>query len=314
MGATKALVYAGLTTISVATVAGLIAPAFAWLDVANHLRPFAFAIAGVLALLGYCFQIASRVTAALFAVNAALFALPFTWSASTAHVQASIHPSARTLTLMSFNMAWTDRPVDDVARYIRSRAPDIVLLQEATSKHTATLRLLLGDVYPHSHACAHMQGCTQLVLSRIRWIEAREVYRASGGPEMIWARFDDPRLGKFTVHSLHAAWPFTPNTQARHVDRLIARRRTTDGSQIYAGDFNLTPWSWQLQRLLHSSGMRRHAMLLRSWPTDGQFHLPGPVFLIDHVVSTPDIRTVAIETGPSLGSDHLPIIATLLLP
>lgn len=314
MVATKRLLQAGLAAIAATTAAGLLAPVFAWLDAANHLRPAVFAGAAVFALLCHRLQVSRWLATLLFAVNTALFALPLVWSASTTRGQALAHPSARTLTLMAFNMAMTDRPVDDIAQYIISRAPDIVLLQEVTSKHAAALRLLLADTYPHSHVCAHMQGCTQLVLSRTRWVEAREVYRASGGPEMIWARFDDPRLGKFTVHGLHAAWPFTPTTQARNIDRLIAAQRATEGPQIYAGDFNLTPWSWQLQRLLYGAGLRRHALLLRSWPIDGQFRLPGPVFLIDHVLSTPDIRTVTIETGPPLGSDHLPIIATLLLP
>jgi len=34
----------------------------------------------------------------------------------------------------------------------------------------------------------------------------------------------------------------------------------------------------------------------------------------DHVLTTPDIRTVSIKTGPNVGSDHLPIIAVLRLP
>ena len=81
-----------------------------------------------------------------------------------------------------------------------------------------------------------------------------------------------------------------------------------------AGDFNMTPWSYRLQRLLAAAGLRRHATFLRSWPTDGQYRLPWPAFLIDHVLTTPDVRSVSIRIGPNLGSDHLPVIAQLRLP
>jgi endonuclease/exonuclease/phosphatase (EEP) superfamily protein YafD len=78
----------------------------------------------------------------------------------------------------------------------------------------------------------------------------------------------------------------------------------------------MTPWSYRLQRLLASAGLRRHATFLRSWPTHlyPQLRLPAPAFLIDHVLSTPDIRSVSIRTGPVVGSDHLPVIAQLRLP
>jgi hypothetical protein len=32
------------------------------------------------------------------------------------------------------------------------------------------------------------------------------------------------------------------------------------------------------------------------------------------VLTTPDIKSVAIRIGPELGSDHLPVIAVLRLP
>ena len=122
------------------------------------------------------------------------------------------------------------------------------------------------------------------------------------------------RWGVSSVHGIHLSWPFTPDTQKRHIDRLIAMRATISTPVIFAGDFNLTPWSYQLQRWLWASALRRHGGFLATWPTDGQFRLPMPLFQIDHVVTTPDIKTISMETGPRLGSDHLPVITRLELP
>ena len=100
----------------------------------------------------------------------------------------------------------------------------------------------------------------------------------------------------------------------RQIERLAALRAAHKGPLIIAGDLNMTPWSYRLQRFLARADMRRHATFLRSWPTDGQFRLPFPAFLIDHVLTTPDIKTVSIRIGPKLGSDHLPVVAVLRLP
>jgi endonuclease/exonuclease/phosphatase (EEP) superfamily protein YafD len=297
------------------TLAGLMAPLVPTLDGINHFRPLILiggvACVAVAYLGGSARQL--RAASGLAIINAALLALPMLTSAATTQGQARAS-SGGLLTIMTFNMATTPRAVDNVAELILARAPDIVVLQEVTRAHAEPLHRRLGARYPWRHTCTHMQGCSQMLLSRHPWAQAQHVYRASGGPEMVWARFDDRSLGRLHVHGLHMAWPFRPETQVRHVDRLIEHSREVAGPAIYAGDFNLTPWSYQLQRLQWRTGLRRHATALRSWPTDGQMHLPFPVFLIDHVMTTPDIRKVAIETGPNLGSDHLPVIATLALP
>jgi endonuclease/exonuclease/phosphatase family metal-dependent hydrolase len=134
------------------------------------------------------------------------------------------------------------------------------------------------------------------------------------GFEMLWVRFDDAELGKLHVIGVHLQVPLWPYAQARDVERLIALTASWRGPTIIAGDFNMTPWSLRQQGLLASTGLRRHATLLRSWPTDHQFRLFGPTFLIDNVLTTPDVKSVSVETGPHTGSDHLPVIARVKLP
>ena len=128
------------------------------------------------------------------------------------------------------------------------------------------------------------------------------------GHETVWVDAE--------VVGVHLHLPYRAEVQTRQIDWLIAARPAFSEPTIVAGDFNMTPWSYRLQRLLASAGLRRHATFLRSWPTDRypQFRLPAPAFLIDHVLSTPDIKSVSIRMGPNLGSDHLPVIARVRLP
>jgi endonuclease/exonuclease/phosphatase (EEP) superfamily protein YafD len=300
---------------ALATCAGALAPLFPPADTINHFRPYVFVGTGALLAITFVAHapIAARLSTILAALNAVLLLLPFLWSAGNAGVQASASAIGHDLKIVSFNVAWTPRPIDNVARYLLSEDADIVVLQEVTQAHAATVEPLLRDRYPHSHLCVIAHRCAQAIFSKHPWASVVDVYRSEDTPEMIIARFGDAKRGAFRVYGLHMAWPFRPEAQARHVDRLMALGKSIDEPAILAGDFNLTPWSYQLQRLLASTGLRRHATFLMSWPTNGYFRLPVPLFLIDHVLSTPDVRTIAIKSGPDLGSDHLPIVARVLL-
>lgn len=251
---------------------------------------------------------------AITGLNGALIVEPLGHMAEHTEPLHSSLATPRTLRIVTFNMSTEPRPIDNLILHIAKSAPDVVMLQEVTQAHAARLEVGLAVTFPFRHVCTHRQGCSQAVFSRIPWIEAKHVYRASGGPEMIWAKFSDPRLGRFRLISLHLAWPFTPQTQQRHIDRLIAFVREIDEPVIIGGDFNLTPWSWMIQRLLRESGLRAHALTLGSWPSSEQFQWLPPVFQIDNVLTSRGIRAISISAGPHLGSDHRPLEATLALP
>ena len=73
-----------------------------------------------------------------------------------------------------------------------------------------------------------------------------------------------------------------------------------------AGDFNLSPFSWKLNRLLLTGGLRRHLTWSFSWPA----HRGMPFVLLDNVLSTSGFGA---RVGPGLGSDQRPVIADLAL-
>jgi endonuclease/exonuclease/phosphatase (EEP) superfamily protein YafD len=79
---------------------------------------------------------------------------------------------------------------------------------------------------------------------------------------------------------------------------------------IVAGDFNLAPWSFGLRRLDNRLGLERRDRALFSWPA---YRSRIPFVPLDHVYAGAAWRTVSIERGPSLGSNHYPVVATLVL-
>jgi endonuclease/exonuclease/phosphatase (EEP) superfamily protein YafD len=316
----RVLLMAVLLACAVATLTGILAPLYPPADFLNHFRPYILMMLSALTA-GALVLRARRSTwlgASVVGLNVILLALPLLWSAEPAERpgvgQALASAGERDLTIVTFNTLYGD--AQTVAAFLLREDVDIVVLQEVGGKQTQALRALLRDRYPYAHICVVPRRCAAAIFAKRPWAAAGQEHWTSSTPEAIWVQFDDPQIGKLRVVGVHLHLPYRAEVQTRQIDWLIAERASFTESTIVAGDFNMTPWSYRLQRLLACTGLRRHATFLRSWPTDRhpQFGLPAPAFLIDHVLTTPDIKSVSIRTGPVVGSDHLPVVARVRLP
>lgn len=286
-----------------ATVAGLAAPVESRFDLVNHFRPHLLVAASGLAFI--CLVVGrwrlARWAAAIAGLNL-LMALP------ALYVAAEKAPDGgATLDIVTFNV-WGENPSPGrVEAMLRAHSADIVFLAEA-GPAAADMLDRLKDVYPHQVDCVSRRYCHLALLSRHQFAEAEAVDRDESGPPHIVARLRDQNV---TVYGVHLARPFGRGWQDGEIDKLIPRLRALDGPLLVMGDFNATPWSWALTRLARGAGLARHGLLGASWPADGV--LP-PQLLIDHVLSSRDIGSVAIGTGEEVGSDHLPVMARVRLP
>ena len=121
------------------------------------------------------------------------------------------------------------------------------------------------------------------------------------------------RLGIVLVH------PFPPmngelyDAQLRHFDAVAGRVRAFAGPFLIMGDFNATPWSRAFVRLRGGTGTcdsRAGFGAQTSFPADGWLlRIP-----IDHVLVACSIGVRERRVGPPVGSDHLPVIADLVVP
>lgn len=295
----------GLVTGASITLIGLLAPFAPSLEIVNHFRPFI--LGGFIALVFLALMFRMRrwliPVVGFAALNTILLLAPVAFQASQA--SPAITPAA-TLKIISFNIWVGNRPLSDIEKFLRKENADVVLLQEISSKHAANLLPLLKDIYPHQMSCAKQRACDLAMLSRTPWTDARIVEGGVQNPALIWARFSEGAQ-TYRIASLHNAWPFHPYAQANHTDWLINWRKGVSEPLLIAGDFNLTPFSWKLSKFAWETGLKRYSTFQRSWPS----HRYAPVFLIDHMFSTAAFRPIDVRVGPSLGSDHLPIIASV---
>ncbi len=121
------------------------------------------------------------------------------------------------------------------------------------------------------------------------------------------------RLGIVGTHPSQPLGASNYGARNLHLDSLAALAATTPHPLIVVGDLNVTMWSVHYRRLEEKGGLvnaRRGIGVVPTWPT---FLLPAMI-PIDHVLVSPDIRVVGFDTVADIGSDHLPIVATLMVP
>lgn len=214
--------------------------------------------------------------------------------------------------VIQFN-GWGRNPdVEGTAAWLTAQDPDVIAVEEIE----APLReaILKRKAYHVTRGMLHVTifSKSELLHRSFQLGEPWDVW-----PGVARARLNAPDGGAFDIMALHYTWPTQPFQKdqrkaiAEVVDRYDRKRL------IVVGDMNLTPWSFALQRQDRRWGLERRTRALFSWPVRpflrGRLSSPLPFLPIDQVYAGSDWRTVSIERGPRLGSDHLPIVTVLAL-
>lgn len=229
---------------------------------------------------------------------------------STLHRPEKPAAGAATLKLIQFNLWAENHAPKETAAWILKQNADIVITEESGGAAWPILRAL-RKAYPYSIAC---RGCDTRIYSRWPIVDQHVFYDDGEGLVGAWATLRHPR-GDFTVVGNHFVWPIPAGkwqAQSRTLVRKVAP--FPKDSLIVTGDFNSTPWSWSLRRQDKALGLERRTRALASWPT-GPFSrvvsAPFPILPIDQVYAGKAWKTVKVERGPNLGSDHRPVVVVL---
>lgn len=214
--------------------------------------------------------------------------------------------------LIQFNLWARNADHAATADWIIDQDPDVVVMEEFTADMG---RALLKRAPGYHLTCG---ACSTAILSRRPAREIRIDRRSLPGtyaPVAI-ARLSAPDGRPYTVVGVHYTWPTYGGVQQAQGVRLAATLdRVRDKQLILAGDFNSTPWSFSRRREDDLFGLERRTRALFSWPATkvagGRLPTPFPFLPIDQVYAGDGWRTVSVERGPRLGSDHFPVIVRL---
>ena len=309
-----------ITSLMALTAFGCVAWALAahggrWsvrLDVLTHFAPMLLALSLVPAIYGLVFErrgarllLAGVSTIAIVAVGALM---------APEYLRPASPPAGDEvpgqIKLIQFN-AWgrNRREVETVA-WLRAQDPDLLVVEEASVIAPALKRAFDG----YYVSCG---DCSVMILSKAKPL-ANDVpvppVADHARPPIAGATFRDAH-GEFSVFGTHYTWPIYGGWQQAQ-GRVIAGLldRFPKDRLILSGDFNSTPWSFSRRREDGMFGLERRTRALFTWPADrgpAGMGLPFALLPIDHVYAGPGWRTVRVERGPLLGSDHYPVIVIL---
>ncbi|HXG77785.1 MAG TPA: endonuclease/exonuclease/phosphatase family protein [Methyloceanibacter sp.] len=241
---------------------------------------------------------------ALIAINAATTLATLQGAADAAPAG-----SERALRVLTFNLWRGNSRIEDVAKFLAEADADAVVLQEVTREHGDVLRARLKAAYPHNAGDQHL-----IILSKHPILAEGQIDRPGFPPwsalMLRWVRIEVEGTA-VEIAGVHLARPFYPTLQEEDLERLIAFALDHNGPLILAGDFNMTPWTEKLNRLIRTTGLRRYNTFHFTWPLKRKSLPLVPFVTIDNVLASPDFAKIATRVGPSLGSDHRPVIADL---
>ena len=213
-----------------------------------------------------------------------------------------------TLRALELNVHFLNQNYDATLDLIRRDKPDIVVLCEITPGWKEALKALDKE-YPYSEIIPSRSPAGLALLSRYQITDIAVKTLSRVGLPTIVAGLETPD-GRLTVIATHPASPSTAtdfkyrNEQLAEVGRIAGERA---GPVMVLGDLNTTGWSPFFQDMLEVSGLvdsRRGFGVAATWPS-----LLLPLRIpIDHCLVSPEVSVGEYRVGPSVGSDHRPIV------
>jgi len=236
---------------------------------------------------------------------------------------------ATMLKVVSFNVWDSNYDPIQAESWLRTTQADVTVIIELTPEWWDGVPALL-NTYPEQFTVTRAPGSAwdSAILSRRPILSFEQIDLGDGDIPQFRAVID-VNGRQVAVYGIHLYVPAsgrrTPfvvydetgrNVQIRS---LLARLERETLPYIVAGDFNMSDQSLvynELAAAMTDSFREAGRGLGASWPNVQRLGLPSlipPLVRIDYIWHSADFQTLDAALGPYLGSDHLPIYATLAL-
>lgn len=240
-----------------------------------------------------------------------LLVAPLPWLTASEHAPEIGHAASSTgqiLTMVTANVHLGNEDISPLKRWLAQANPDLLVLQEVSPSYANQLDEM--KTYPYRYLLPRQDPFGVAVLSRLpithlsavndldNLVHIEAVLEWQGQPLKLTA--------------WHPMPPIAPKYHARRNEQLHVFAIAAEASSqptILMGDLNATPWSSAFSGIA-KVGLRRASGMTPTWPALGYGWLGIP---IDHVMVNKYWAVVEHQTGPDIGSDHLPILVRVVL-
>ncbi len=221
---------------------------------------------------------------------------------------AEVPDGYRELRVMSFNVWLWNRDQDAIRNQIELQDPDIVFFAEV-NRYTREMADSMLDTFPYQYPTMLSYGFHLRIMSRypLSDVTVRGPWK---GP--VFARVSlGPQWGNLTILGTHTIRAPQVNAQWVQVTTLADYVQTIPAPRLVVGDFNATPYSRMVRTFAARSGLKRRTSI-PTWPASN-WRLPQ--LAIDHMFADRELLFPdGVQAGEMAGSDHLPIVARVLVP
>ena len=220
------------------------------------------------------------------------------------------------LKVFSYNVLWKNKKYDEAIALVEAEQPDIAIFQEVYSDWHPELSALKSN-YPY-HIWAEkleIEVYSKLPLNNPQ-IELYGTYR---GLVIADVPVGDRAVKFIATHAYpqlywgQGGWSIR-NKHLKHGIGEYVSQLTQPA--IVLGDLNVAMWSPYYREMIEISGLRNARQGRGVLPTHS---IVAPQFAalsapLDHCLVSSEVRVQDFKLGPAIGSDHLPIVAELLIP
>lgn len=303
-----------LVLLSVPLVLGFFGRVHPALDSFAHFRAH---IAAIMAIGGIVLLFTSlrREAAMVTLLGLSAFSTTISWGGSSQ--TAPDQNDSVTYRLMQINLLQNHSDPKTVLQAIARNQPDIITYQEGSQQWQPWLKILEGN-YPYHHQCGTLPNRWGVgILSRRPFAEFGSPV-CTGNGVLATALIN---LGgtNVLISSVHQSWPW-PFPQVQQFEMLRPALEPMANAHgipvIIAGDFNATPWSYNLRQYEMLTDTKRVAGSGPTWLTNRlpEILRPWIGLPIDQVLINKTVKTQSLRAGEGTGSDHLPVLMEFSVP
>jgi endonuclease/exonuclease/phosphatase (EEP) superfamily protein YafD len=219
-------------------------------------------------------------------------------------------PAQPQLRLLVANVWYPGNDYSALTDLVERERPDVVALTELTRDWAAGISPGLAE-YPHRVLQAQAGAYGVGLYSREPLVKGVVVYPAESWPPVVRAtvRVGDGRVELFVLHAPSAIRRLAAARHREFMRNLGTLAGDAGDTALVCGDFNAAPWSGPYRDLLQRGGLERDDPWL-------PFEWTYPVWNrllrvpIDQCLAGPAVE-VSSRTGPSIGSDHFPLLVEI---
>ncbi|MGB3693711.1 MAG: endonuclease/exonuclease/phosphatase family protein [Spirulinaceae cyanobacterium] len=226
--------------------------------------------------------------------------------------EANTPQSDATIEVMQSNILSSNQNYAEFIDLVRAEKPQILVVQELNTAWAKELESI-SDILPHNFVLPQENNFGMGIYSSFPLENQSTKWLTAQIPELI---ADVEVAGK--IINLTAIHPVPPINESyfylrnQQLEETSKYLQQSDALKIVLGDFNLTMWSPIYRRFIRNTGLVNARLgfgILPTWPTN---LLPLRIPL-DHCLVSPEITVTDIKVGGDVGSDHLPLIAELVI-